>query len=384
MSDRIERCTNCDEPTGRAGRADDSLYLDDDRGPFCMECWMPERIDEQDAEIATLKGTVEEQRRALAAKWADGMKARAEAVPTPTEASDEETVAELSLGERLSRWPAWKREYARKFLGSRVPQAPNVPIPTEDEEPQVGAPLLGISGFKVNEAESTLYAVTLAIGYMLEEQVRVPPTGDLRRALLVDSTHGLLVQARERLIQEQRDAEASIEPPICDVCSRVGSVGCEGRPCWSLDSVAPGCPGTFKAPEVPTPKGPLLHDPGDGGPKCLCCNDTGSVCADCGQTPCDPLRIPGCMTLGTEPCPECAPTSKEDEASVEPCNQQEMAGVAAWQALNWIAMKGSRPKSETRTDQEIARDGMAKYVEILDAPSCAAPTEDEEPQAFDG
>lgn len=35
-----ERCCNCEQPTGRAGRADDSLYLAEiDAGPFCWECW---------------------------------------------------------------------------------------------------------------------------------------------------------------------------------------------------------------------------------------------------------------------------------------------------------------------------------------------------------
>ncbi len=33
-----ERCCECDENTGRAGRADDSLYIDD-TGPYCEECF---------------------------------------------------------------------------------------------------------------------------------------------------------------------------------------------------------------------------------------------------------------------------------------------------------------------------------------------------------
>ena len=35
---RIERCCECDEPTGKAGRLDDSLY-DDGEGPFCEDCF---------------------------------------------------------------------------------------------------------------------------------------------------------------------------------------------------------------------------------------------------------------------------------------------------------------------------------------------------------
>ncbi len=35
----LEYCCECDQATGRAGRADDSLFTEDDRGPFCNECW---------------------------------------------------------------------------------------------------------------------------------------------------------------------------------------------------------------------------------------------------------------------------------------------------------------------------------------------------------
>ena len=34
----LEHCCECDEPTGRAGRGEDSLYHDDN-GPFCSDCW---------------------------------------------------------------------------------------------------------------------------------------------------------------------------------------------------------------------------------------------------------------------------------------------------------------------------------------------------------
>lgn len=35
----LERCVECDEPTGRAGRGDDSLYCGHcGAGPFCAEC----------------------------------------------------------------------------------------------------------------------------------------------------------------------------------------------------------------------------------------------------------------------------------------------------------------------------------------------------------
>ena len=35
----LEYCCQCDTPTGRAGRADDSLFTDDGDGPYCKECW---------------------------------------------------------------------------------------------------------------------------------------------------------------------------------------------------------------------------------------------------------------------------------------------------------------------------------------------------------
>jgi hypothetical protein len=34
-----EHCFVCSEETGRAGAAEDSLYGDDDSGPYCVECW---------------------------------------------------------------------------------------------------------------------------------------------------------------------------------------------------------------------------------------------------------------------------------------------------------------------------------------------------------
>ena len=62
----LEICTNCGEPTGRAGRHEDSLYAGD-FGPYCDECWeeVPNDLAEgllakqreiaaKDAEIARL------------------------------------------------------------------------------------------------------------------------------------------------------------------------------------------------------------------------------------------------------------------------------------------------------------------------------------------
>lgn len=36
----LEHCCECGDPTGHAGRGDDSLYTDDGEGPFCDACWI--------------------------------------------------------------------------------------------------------------------------------------------------------------------------------------------------------------------------------------------------------------------------------------------------------------------------------------------------------
>lgn len=35
----IERCCWCDAPTGKAGKGEDSLYLEDGTGPYCEDCF---------------------------------------------------------------------------------------------------------------------------------------------------------------------------------------------------------------------------------------------------------------------------------------------------------------------------------------------------------
>lgn len=35
----LERCCVCDEPTGKAGRDEDSLYRENGDGPYCETCW---------------------------------------------------------------------------------------------------------------------------------------------------------------------------------------------------------------------------------------------------------------------------------------------------------------------------------------------------------
>lgn len=55
----LEYCSVCDEPTGCAGRADDSHYNEDGEGPFCWGCWckdenprLHEQVDQLQAELA--------------------------------------------------------------------------------------------------------------------------------------------------------------------------------------------------------------------------------------------------------------------------------------------------------------------------------------------
>ena len=35
----LEYCCECGAATGRAGRADDSIFTEDGDGPYCFECW---------------------------------------------------------------------------------------------------------------------------------------------------------------------------------------------------------------------------------------------------------------------------------------------------------------------------------------------------------
>lgn len=38
----LEYCCECDQPTGNAGKGEDSNYTEDDAGPYCWECF-PEK-----------------------------------------------------------------------------------------------------------------------------------------------------------------------------------------------------------------------------------------------------------------------------------------------------------------------------------------------------
>ena len=61
-----ERCTICDEPTGHAGRGDDSIYIDlagEEIGPLCDDC---SRIIESLAPLVTISLTA---RRRSTRSW---------------------------------------------------------------------------------------------------------------------------------------------------------------------------------------------------------------------------------------------------------------------------------------------------------------------------
>jgi len=49
----IERCCACDDPTGKAGPGDDSLYTDGGVGPFCDSCYTGAQW--ADAELSRLR-----------------------------------------------------------------------------------------------------------------------------------------------------------------------------------------------------------------------------------------------------------------------------------------------------------------------------------------
>ena len=40
----IEYCCDCGQPTGFAGKGEDSCYIEDGEGPFCWDCF-PEKED---------------------------------------------------------------------------------------------------------------------------------------------------------------------------------------------------------------------------------------------------------------------------------------------------------------------------------------------------
>lgn len=58
--EKLERCCYCDEPTGKAGRGDDSNYLDS-VGPYCDEHYEEIRDDVYTDVLGSYHGTTPEQ-----------------------------------------------------------------------------------------------------------------------------------------------------------------------------------------------------------------------------------------------------------------------------------------------------------------------------------
>ena len=58
MNERpLEYCFICDEPTGRAGKGEDSLYCDEcDKGPYCPDCFR--KHHESDVKVVALLDVV--------------------------------------------------------------------------------------------------------------------------------------------------------------------------------------------------------------------------------------------------------------------------------------------------------------------------------------
>ena len=64
----FEICCQCNEHTGRGGRADDSLYTDNDWGPYCPDCWQDADYwrciaDEKITEIEKLRAALKDAER---------------------------------------------------------------------------------------------------------------------------------------------------------------------------------------------------------------------------------------------------------------------------------------------------------------------------------
>lgn len=69
---RIERCIECDEPTGKAGRLDDSLYLDAGDGPYCESCFRRAKLlAALERVAASIRPLLEPTWDASDARWAE-------------------------------------------------------------------------------------------------------------------------------------------------------------------------------------------------------------------------------------------------------------------------------------------------------------------------
>lgn len=56
-----EKCFVCDDETGRAGKGEDSLYDENDLGPYCPRCWghVPGKVEDLQEELRKARETIE-------------------------------------------------------------------------------------------------------------------------------------------------------------------------------------------------------------------------------------------------------------------------------------------------------------------------------------
>lgn len=96
----VERCFICQEPTGKAGASEDSIYSDSgDLGPFCQSCWDRE-IGDLLAKNERLEGEVKALTKLNDLCWdaadSDSQKKMGAAICKWRGISDEEPINECS------------------------------------------------------------------------------------------------------------------------------------------------------------------------------------------------------------------------------------------------------------------------------------------------
>jgi hypothetical protein len=63
-----ECCVDCDAYTERAGKHDDSLYLDDGSGPYCLPCYDHHRVEELEASCTSFRSLLDREKLAKVAR----------------------------------------------------------------------------------------------------------------------------------------------------------------------------------------------------------------------------------------------------------------------------------------------------------------------------
>ena len=113
MSARLEMCCNCGNETGKAGRADDSIYVQS-YGPLCEKCWDELRAEVIESSAPVESGTVSGELIAAA----DDLRSCAEAGGTDWN--------------YLDRPNTWAKELARYDAARKAFAAPATPSGEEN------------------------------------------------------------------------------------------------------------------------------------------------------------------------------------------------------------------------------------------------------------